>query len=47
MADDTKLHSEGVFDYARDNIEVPAASFDKIARTVITRFNDAARWQTM
>ena len=21
MADDTKLHSEGVFDYARDNIE--------------------------
>lgn len=47
MADDTKLHSEGVFDYARDNIEVPAASFDKIARTVITRFNDAARWQSM
>ena len=31
MVDDTKLHSEGVFDYARDNIEVPAASFDKIA----------------
>lgn len=47
MAEDSKISSEGVYDYARDNIEVPAASYDKIAHTVISRFNEAARWQTM
>ena len=47
MAEDSKISAEGVYDYARDNVEVPEASLDKLARTVITRFNDAARWQTM
>ena len=45
--EDSKISSTGVYDYARDNIEVPEASLDKLARTVITRFNEAARWQTM
>ena len=45
--EDSKLSASGVYDYARDNIEVPEASLDKLARTVITRFNEAARWQTM
>lgn len=45
--EDTKLSATGVYDYARDNIDVPEASLDKLARTVITRFNEAARWQTM
>ena len=47
MAEDSKISSVGVYDYARDNIDVPEASLDKLARTVITRFNEAARWQTM
>ena len=43
----SKISNNGVYDYARDNIELPVASLDKIARIVISRFNEAARWQGM
>lgn len=46
MADE-KIHTQGVYDYARDNVEVPAASLDKIACTVLSRFNRAVWWQSM
>jgi len=46
MADD-KIHTQGVYDYARDNVELPSASLDKLACTVLSRFNRAVWWQSM
>lgn len=34
-----------IYDYARDAVEVPDASLDRIANITLTRFNEATRWQ--
>lgn len=44
---DTKLSADGIYDYASDKVDVPSELSDKLAHTVITRFNEAARWQGM
>lgn len=36
----------GIYDYATEDIDIPAASLDKIANITLSRFRDAVRWQS-
>lgn len=38
--------ADEVYNYARDDVDVPEASQDKLAQITLTRFNAAVRWQS-
>lgn len=40
------MATDGIYDYASEDIEIPAASHDKLANITLSRFRDAVRWQS-
>ena len=40
------MANDGIYDYASEDIEIPAASHDKLANITLSRFRDAVRWQS-